>query len=296
MYHTFRELADYCERNHVFLWEAVLKNEIRISHEPKELIYDRARRRLEIMESAVKKHIARPSEADGSYISGMSAKQHENKDNGICGAFINRVMAYALSCSEANASMGKVCAAPTAGSCGILPAVLIGLKEELALDEETVLNGFITAGGLGAIITHNATVSGAEGGCQAECGVAAAIAAAAAVQMCQGSVTQSIAASGFALTNVMGLVCDPVAGLVEIPCVKRNVLGCVNAISCADMAMAGIQSRIPPDEVIDAMQEVGCKMDSAFRETALGGLAATKTGQEIMHKLMESEEDGTITT
>ncbi|MFR6120486.1 MAG: L-serine ammonia-lyase, iron-sulfur-dependent, subunit beta [[Clostridium] scindens] len=133
MYHNFSELQDYCNRSHVLLWEAVLKNEIRITHEPKELIYDRARRRLAIMESAVKKHIARPSEPDGNYIAGMSARQHDHKDNGICGAFINRVMAYALSCSEANASMGKVCAAPTAGSCGILPAVLIGMKEELSL-------------------------------------------------------------------------------------------------------------------------------------------------------------------
>ena len=289
MYHTFRELADYCERNHVFLWEAVLKNEIRISHEPKELIYDRARRRLEIMESAVKKHIARPSEADGSYISGMSAKQHENKDNGICGAFINRVMAYALSCSEANASMGKVCAAPTAGSCGILPAVLIGLKEELALDEETVLNGFITAGGLGAIITHNATVSGAEGGCQAECGVAAAIAAAAAVQMCQGSVTQSIAASGFALTNVMGLVCDPVAGLVQIPCAQRNASQAVNALLSADLALAGQQLHIPMDEIVEGMYQVGRQLPPSLRETAMGGLAATKTGR-MMGRLLAQKD------
>lgn len=289
MYHTFSELADYCERNHVFLWEAVLKNEIRISHEPKELIYDRARRRLEIMESAVKKHIARPSEADGSYISGMSAKQHENKDNGICGAFINRVMAYALSCSEANASMGKVCAAPTAGSCGILPAVLIGLKEELTLDEETVLNGFITAGGLGAIITHNATVSGAEGGCQAECGVAAAIAAAAAVQMCKGSVTQSIAASGFALTNVMGLVCDPVAGLVQIPCAQRNASQAVNALLSADLALAGQQLHIPMDEIVEAMYQVGRQLPPSLRETAMGGLAATKTGR-MMGSLLAQKD------
>ena len=287
MYHNFSELQDYCNRSHVLLWEAVLKNEIRITHEPKELIYDRARRRLAIMESAVKKHIARPSEPDGNYIAGMSARQHDHKDNGICGAFINRVMAYALSCSEANASMGKVCAAPTAGSCGILPAVLIGMKEELSLKEETVLNGFITAGGLGAIITRNATGSGAEGGCQAECGVAAAIAAAAAVQMCGGTAEQSIAASGFALMNIMGLVCDPVAGLVQIPCAQRNASQAVNALVSADLALAGQPLLIPMDEIVEAMYQVGRQLPPSLRETAMGGLAATKTGKKMGRCLTE---------
>lgn len=184
----------------------------------------------------------------------------------------------------------------TAGSCGVIPAVLLPYYEMKQVPKEEILKALFVTGGIGEVIAQRASISGAEGGCQAEIGSASAMAAGALVYLQGGSDEQICHAAALALKGLLGLVCDPVAGLVKIPCVKRNVLGCVNAISCADMAMAGIQSRIPPDEVIDAMQEVGCKMDSAFRETALGGLAATKTGQEIMHKLMESEEDGTITT
>lgn len=184
----------------------------------------------------------------------------------------------------------------TAGSCGVIPAVLLPYYEMKQVPKEEILKALFVTGGIGEVIAQRASISGAEGGCQAEIGSASAMAAGALVYLQGGSDEQICHAAALALKGLLGLVCDPVAGLVEIPCVKRNVLGCVNAISCADMAMAGIQSRIPPDEVIDAMQEVGCKMDSSFRETALGGLAATRTGQEIMHKLMESEEDGTITT
>ena len=178
----------------------------------------------------------------------------------------------------------------------MIPAVLLPYYEMKQVPKEEILKALFVTGGIGEVIAQRASISGAEGGCQAEIGSASAMAAGALVYLQGGSDEKICHAAALALKGLLGLVCDPVAGLVEIPCVKRNVLGCVNAISCADMAMAGIQSRIPPDEVIDAMQEVGCKMDSAFRETALGGLAATKTGQEIMHKLMESEEDGTITT
>ena len=214
----------------------------------------------------------------------------------ICGPVIASAIEKALKMGESNACMKRIVAAPTAGACGVVPAVYLTLQEQRQIDDERMLEAMYIASGVGGVIANRAFLAGAAGGCQAEIGSASAMAAGALVYLQGGSDEQICHAAALALKGLLGLVCDPVAGLVEIPCVKRNVLGCVNAISCADMAMAGIQSRIPPDEVIDAMQEVGCKMDSAFRETALGGLAATRTGQEIMHKLMESEEDGTITT
>ena len=185
----------------------------------------------------------------------------------------------ALSCSEVNASMGKICAAPTAGACGILPAVLIGLSREKGLSRRKTLEGLATASGVGAIITKNATVAGAEGGCQAECGVAAAMAAAAAVEMLGGSPEEAVNAVALALMNVMGLVCDPVAGLVQVPCAQRNASQAVNALISADMALGGMKSIIPCDQVVEAMAKVGRMLPMELRETALGGVAATAAGK-----------------
>ena len=181
----------------------------------------------------------------------------------------------ALSCSEVNASMGKICAAPTAGACGILPSVLIGVGENLCLERLEILKALLTASGVGAIITKNATVSGAEGGCQAECGVAAAMAASAAVQMAGGSNEAAVHAAALALINCMGLVCDPVAGMVQAPCAQRNASQAVNAILSADLALAGMRSIVPPDEVVEAMLQVGRMLPPALRETGLGGIANT---------------------
>lgn len=201
----------------------------------------------------------------------------------MCGTYLNDAIATALKVSECNACMKRIVAAPTAGSCGVIPAVLIPYRKEYpdTPEEEEMLHALYVTGGFGNIIAERASVSGAEAGCQAEIGAASAMAAAALVYLRGGSPEACGNACAMALKNLLGLVCDPVAGLVEVPCVKRNVVGVVNAISCANMALAGIVSRIPPDEVIDAMAEVGSSMSADLRETARGGLAATPTGKRI---------------
>jgi len=176
---------------------------------------------------------------------------------------------------ESNACMKRIVAAPTAGACGVLPAVLVPFFQNRHCDSQKIIEAMYVAAGIGQVIASRASISGAAGGCQAEIGSASAMAAGALVHLQGGNCEQIIHACAMALKNLLGLVCDPVAGLVEVPCVKRNVIGTVNALSCADMAMAGITSKIPPDQVIDAMKEEGDKMDASLRETALGGLAAT---------------------
>ena len=199
----------------------------------------------------------------------------------ICGDFISKVIAAALKMAESNACMKRIVASPTAGSCGVLPAVLVPLYKNNSFSEEKIIDGLFVSAGIGQVIAERASISGAQGGCQAEIGAASAMAAGTLVYLYGGDSKQICAAIGYALQNLLGLVCDPVAGLVEVPCVKRNVIGAVNACSCADMALAGIMPHIPADEVIDAMKRVGDKMDPSLRETGLGGLAATKTGKLI---------------
>ena len=205
--------------------------------------------------------------------------------NPIGGEFTAQVIAEALSMGESNACMRRIGAAPTAGACGVMPAVLIPLYWRDNVPEERMLEALFTASGIGAVIAYRACISGAAGGCQAEIGSASAMAAGALVHLRGGTAEQMCHAVAMALKNLLGLVCDPVAGLVEVPCVKRNVIGAVNAIAAADMALAGIESRIPVDEVIDAMGEVGRRLPVEFRETALGGLAATPTGKAVKKRL-----------
>ncbi len=202
-------------------------------------------------------------------------------DHSICGPFIQEVISTALKLGEHNACMGRIVAAPTAGACGVLPAVLIPLQRRERLTDDQMVQCLYVSAGFGQVIATRASISGAEGGCQAEVGSASGMAAAALVHARGGSGAQMAAACAMALQNVLGLVCDPVAGLVEVPCVKRNVMGAVNAMSCADMALAGLEGGIPCDEVIDAMAAVGRAMPPSLRETGEGGLAATPTGRKI---------------
>lgn len=196
-------------------------------------------------------------------------------------SFILNVITNALKMAESNACMKRIVASPTAGSCGVLPAVLVPLFEENKFEEDKIVKSLFVSAGIGQVIANRASISGAEGGCQAEIGSASAMAAGTLVYLYGGSARQIASAAGFSLQNLLGLVCDPVAGLVEIPCVKRNVVGAVNACSCADMALAGIEPRIPADEVIDAMRAVGIKMDSSLKETGLGGLAASPSAKKV---------------
>ena len=220
---------------------------------------------------------------------GLKMRLYARRGESIGGEFMDEVIVQAISMAESNACMRRIVASPTAGSCGVVPAVLLPLCEREHYTQHELLEALYVASGIGAVIAYRAGISGAAGGCQAEIGTASAMAAGALVTLRGGTNEQIGHAVAIALKNLMGLVCDPVAGLVEVPCVKRNVIGAVNAISAADMALAGIESRIPVDEVIDAMGEVGRRMPVEFRETALGGLAATPTGEAVKARMPHGE-------
>ena len=296
MYQSLQELLQIAEQKQMALWEVILANEISAHECDEAMIWERLKLRFDIMKSSATKALQENDEdhngkikgGDKSLINGLARRQklYSSSTETLCGSFMNRVMAMALSSSEVNAKMGKICAAPTAGSCGILPAVLISVTEKLGLSESEALQGLMTASGIGAIIVKNATVSGAEGGCQAECGVAAAMAAAAAVEMSGGTPRQAIHAVALALMNCMGLICDPIAGLVQVPCAQRNASQSVNALISADLALGGMESIIPADEVVEAMYHVGKQLPVELKETALGGLAATATGKELAKRLL----------
>lgn len=233
------------------------------------------------------------SDRSNSGLSGGAAqKVHEAAQAGklLGGAYFTDVMEEALKTAECNACMKRIVAAPTAGSCGVIPAVLLPLAEREQIPDEKIEQALYVSAGFGQVIAARASISGAEGGCQAEVGAASAMAAAALTYLMNGSAEQCADAAAIALGNLLGLVCDPVAGLVEVPCVKRNVIGAVNAVSAANMAIAGLTSRIPADEVIDAMGEVGDMMNASLRETGLGGLAGTPTAQSITESLQGSEK------
>jgi L-serine dehydratase len=213
---------------------------------------------------------------------GFKMKRYaQSAGGGLCGSFMTRAMSRALAVSGCNAAMGRIVAAPTAGSCGILPGCLVSLYEDKNLPKKDVVMSLFTAAAFGMVIAAKASLAGAQGGCQAECGSAAGMAAAALVELSGGTPEEAADACGIALANQLGLVCDPVAGLVEIPCIKRNVSGMMIAFSAADMVLAGIKSEIPVDECIEAMNEIGSAMPAALKETALGGLAATPTGMRL---------------
>lgn len=286
-YNSIQELFNLAEERDVPLSQIVLETESVLTERSNEDIYNEMERRYEVMKSSAKNALFESRKTAGGLIEGITKTHYSYtlKGDTLSGDFINKVMSRALSCSEVNASMGKICAAPTAGSCGIIPAVVISLEEALNLPKKDVLDALLSASGIGAVITKNATVAGAEGGCQAECGVAAAIAACAAVQMKGGTRRQCINAVSIALMNVMGLVCDPVAGLVQVPCAQRNASQAVNAIISADMALAGMESIIPVDQIIDAMYKVGKMLPMELKETAKGGIAHTPAGKEIFSKI-----------
>lgn len=291
MYNNIKELVEVAEKDKLPIWKVILENEMKVSSLTEEEIFENLSRRYEVMKNSAEKALNKSFHTVGSLIEGITAPQYTyaHTDKTICGSFINKVMARALSCSEVNASMGKICAAPTAGACGILPAVMVSLEEKFNLDRRKVLEGLLVASGIGAIITKNATVSGAEGGCQAECGVAAAMSAAAAVQLLGGTNDMIENSCCFALMNVMGLVCDPVAGLVQVPCAQRNASQAINGILSADLALAGMKSLIPVDEVVEAMYKVGRMLPVELRETALGGVANTPMGKKVYRDIFGGE-------
>ena len=289
MYHNFADMLSIAEEQKTSLWRVILQNEIKHSDLSEKEIFENLEKHWKVMDRSAHKALENPQQTALNLISGVTADQNRyaEQKGGICGRMINKAMAYALSSSEVKASMGKICAAPTAGACGILPAVLLTLKDELQLDDRKLLQGLLTASGVGAIFMKNATVAGAEGGCQAECGVAAAMAAAAAVELSGGTPRQALYAVCFTMMNCMGLVCDPVAGLVQVPCAQRNASQTVNALLSADLALGGMVSIITPDEIVESMLKVGRQLPSALRETAKGGIAVTESGKKYSKMLAD---------
>ena len=215
---------------------------------------------------------------------GAKLEAAREKGDSICGDFIMKVLEKAVKMGESNACMKRIVAAPTAGSCGVLPAVLISMEEEKGFDEEAIVKALIVAAGIGGVIASRAFIAGAAGGCQAEIGAASAMAAGAAVYLKGGNNNQIIHGAAMALKNLLGLACDPVGGLVEVPCVKRNTIGAVGALTSADMALAGVCSKIKPDEVIDAMRNIGNVMPTCLKETGAGGLAITSCAQKLLEE------------
>jgi L-serine dehydratase len=288
MYRSIANILDLCAQTNQPLFRVILNTEIDSSNRTEEDLTKEMSRRLEIMRSSVEKGLRSPIVSISGLTKGNAYGYaqfiNQNKPS-LAGNFLQKAMACAMAVGEVNAGMGCIVATPTAGSSGVLPAILFTMQEYFSISNQNLVNALFTAGGVGAVIMHRANTSGAAGGCQAETGSAAAMAAAAAVELLGGTPNQSAHAVAITLTNMLGLVCDPVAGLVEIPCIKRNAGAVAQCVAAVDLAMAGIESAIPVDEVIDAMESIGRRMDERFRETAQGGLAATPTGKLIAEQI-----------
>ena len=263
------------------LARVALEAESRDQGRPVDDIRSALRRALDIMRGAVDRGMRGDLRSVSGLVGGDAAKLRVGPPGPLAGTLFRDVLARALAVQEVNAAMGVIVAAPTAGGAGVLPAILTGLAASHTIDDGRVVDALATAGLIGAVIAERASLSGAEGGCQAETGAAAAMAAGAATEMCGGTPTQAGHATALAMQGTLGLICDPLGGLVEIPCVFRNATGSAIALAAIEMALAGIEFRIPVDEVIDTMGEIGRNMDVRYRETAGGGLAATPTGRRL---------------
>ena len=286
-YDAVSELVAEAERSGKKISELVLDDQAAVCETSKEKLYKKMFKSFRIMQSSVEDGMDEDTRSVSGLTGGSAWKMKQQVDAGknICGSLFGHAMTMALAVSETNACMGKIVAAPTAGSCGILPAVLLSVMEEKNIPEEDVVMSLFTASALGLVIANKASIAGAEGGCQAECGSASAMAAGALVEMCGGTPQMVADACAIAIKNILGLVCDPVAGLVEIPCIKRNAMGTANAFTAAELALAGITSAIPVDEVIWAMKKVGDSMAVTLKETGEGGLAATPTGKALRQQV-----------
>ena len=282
------ELLALCKEQELCIHEVMLRREVELTSLSEAAIQAKLSESLNIMKKAVELGLTSDIKSVSGLIGGDAKKVNEQSDRAksVCGQLMSKAISRSMAVLEVNAAMGKIVAAPTAGSSGVLPGVLLTVAEEFALGDDTLINGLLTAGAVGLLITRNATVAGAEGGCQAETGSAAAMAAAAVVEMLGGSPVAALHAAAICLQNVLGLVCDPIAGLVEVPCEHRNALGAANALISAEMVRAGVVSIIPFDEVVEAMYRVGRSLPCELRETALGGLAATPTGQRLARALL----------
>ncbi len=280
-----QELLTLCEQRQTKISEVMKLRECELGEIPMEQVIFRMRQALEIMRKSAITPAKMPTRSMGGLIGGEAKRLsvHRNKGKNICGEVLGRGITYAMAVLEASASMGVIVAAPTAGSAGIVPGLLLALQKEYHICDERVVNALFHAGAIGYLAMRNATVAGAVGGCQAEVGVASAMAAAAAVELMGGEPAQSLDAASTVLMNMLGLVCDPVGGLVEYPCQNRNAAGVAVALVAAELALSGIRQLIPFDEMLDTMYQVGKRIPYELRETALGGCAASPSGCRFCH-------------
>lgn len=288
MYKSLEELCNLEKESGKPFWKIVQEDDCREQGITEEESFTQMRGMYEAMRYADEHYDEKLKSASGLVgTEGKKMMDARLAGNLLCGNLIGKVMEKALKTSESNACMKRIVAAPTAGSCGVVPAVFLSVQEERGYTEEQMVEALYVAAGIGGVIASRAFLSGAAGGCQAEIGSASAMAAGGVAYLLGGGAPEIANAAALALKNLLGLACDPVAGLVEVPCVKRNVVGSVNAMTSADMTMAGIYSKIPPDEVIDAMRSVGRSMPEDIRETGKGGLAGTPTGIEISERMSQ---------
>ncbi len=275
-----RELLDLCNNNQIQISDVMKQRECILGETTMDTICHRMKKVLEVMRKSASSAAKNPRKSMGGLIGGEARKlsAHHAKGKDICGTVLSRGITYAMGVLEVNASMGLIVAAPTAGSSGIVPGLLLALQDEYHISDERLVDALFNAGAIGYLAMRNATVAGAVGGCQAEVGVASAMAASAAVELMGGTPEQCMSAASTVLMNMLGLVCDPVGGLVEYPCQNRNAAGVANALTAAEIALSGVMQLIPLDEMIAAMYNVGKRMPSELRETALGGCAATPAG------------------
>lgn len=290
-YDSIADLVNAAEKENVRISDLVIKEQAEARECSVEEMYNKMHKSFKVMIEAVEKGIVKDSRSVSGLTGGSAWKMREQVAAGknICGPVFGNAMIMALAVSETNACMGKIVAAPTAGSCGILPAAILSVMNDRKIPEKDVVMSMFTASAIGLVAANKASIAGAEGGCQAECGVGSAMAAAAVTEMCGGTPQMVSDACAIAIKNILGLVCDPVAGLVEIPCIKRNAMGTANAFTAAELALAGITSAIPADETLWAMKKVGDSMSSALKETGEGGLAATPTGRRLKVQVFGEE-------
>ncbi|MFF2458790.1 L-serine ammonia-lyase, iron-sulfur-dependent, subunit alpha [Peribacillus simplex] len=289
MFRNVAELVELAESKQVKIAEIMILQEMEFSSLSREQIIEKMDRNLTVMEQAVERGLKGVQSVTG--LTGGDAVLLQNyikSGKALAGDLLLDAVSKAVATNEVNAAMGMICATPTAGSAGVVPGTLFAVKEKLNPTRAEMIEFLFTSAAFGFVVANNASISGAAGGCQAEVGSASGMAAAAIVEMAGGTPSQAAEAMAITLKNMLGLVCDPVAGLVEVPCVKRNAMGASNAITAADMALAGITSRIPCDEVIDAMYKIGLTMPVTLRETAEGGLAATPTGRRLAKEIFGS--------
>ena len=285
-YHSINDLVELCHKNNAQIWQVIMMDNAHERMVSEDKIFENMRVMYKAMKTAdnnYDKSLKSPSRMAGG--DGELMYQYNKSGRNICGDFVAMVMEKALKMGESNACMRRIVAAPTAGSCGVIPAVFISYETYFKALEDDMVKALLIASGIGAVIAENASIAGASGGCQAEIGSASAMAAAGLTFLQGGDSLQIVNSSALALKSMLGLACDPVCGLVEVPCIKRNVAGAMNAITAAQMSMAGIKSVISPDEVIDSMQRIGAAMPSSLKETAREGLAITPTAELIKREL-----------